>query len=127
MDWASYKVPSAHLANIVKSFGYEFDGHRALHDALAVLWLMHFKHTAFFVLVNLSRRGFTRIRLPLLPSEYNDSVKKLRYMFNTPLNMWEKTVTWDKGDVELATLKIATQGRYNHAVTDKLSAFDAFR
>ena len=120
LDWNNYLPGSKKsLISLLNSSGYTFTAHRAINDALAVVWLMYIQPDAFKDLLSTVKNGWSKIILQLQNST-NTLFKELAQNSYKPTKnkqYWYRIIPQSNEDHEFETLSYINE-RFKQNDTD---------
>jgi len=105
IDWAAEDFSSAKLSSIAMSYGWFFDGHRALMDCHAVLAVIDHvlpvsPGTGLGRLLDAASERSYRVRATAAPFEVKDTLKARGYRWDSEVRVWHTMV---RGEAALLT------------------------
>lgn len=106
IDWKADNFKSAALDNLLMSFGYFFDGHRASVDCMATAWLLLIAQDKFAELLDSISQPRFLLKAHHAPFEIKDILKGRGYKWDAGSRVWHTTLTGKKTlDTELQVLE----------------------
>ena len=107
LEWNNYLPGSKRsLASLMNSSGYTFTAHRAVNDALAVIWLMYVHPEAFKDLLSTVKNGWSKVILQIqnvTGSIFKELIRSA-YKPSTDRHYWYRFIPQTNEDLEFENL-----------------------